>query len=126
MLRLLLHGQVHLSQYTNLLRLQQVLQLHLQLRHRLRYETSFIAAGIVEQFGRFTRLMQSGFNYKNPCSEEVVEVDMRMKTVLLGKQTVMTKDNIQLTVDAIVYYRVINPLKVKYLLGLASIYNAVR
>lgn len=70
--------------------------------------------------------MQSGFNYKNPCSEEVVEVDMRMKTVLLGKQTVMTKDNIQLTVDAIVYYRVINPLKVKYLLGLASIYNAVR
>ena len=70
--------------------------------------------------------MQPGFNYKNPCSEDVVEVDMKMKTTLLGKQVVMTKDNIQLTVDAIVYYRVVNPLKVKYMLGLASIYNAVK
>ena len=44
---------------------------------------------------------------------------MKMKTALLGKQVVMTRDNIQLTVDAIVYYRVVNPLKVKYLLGIA-------
>lgn len=83
-------------------------------------------AGIVEQFGRFTRLLKPGFNYINPCSEEVTTIDMKMKTVTLGKQVVMTKDNIQLTVETIVYYRITNPLKVKYSLGEAAIFHAVR
>lgn len=83
-------------------------------------------AGIVEQFGRFTRLLKPGFNYINPCSEEVTEIEMQMKTVTLGKQVAMTKDNIQLTVETIVYYRIINPLKVKYSLGVGAIFQAVK
>ena len=90
-----------------------------------RYILSYIV-GIVEQFGRFTRMLQPGFNYINPCSESVVEVDMRMRVGTVGRQIVMTKDNIQLTMEASVYYRVINPLKVKYLLGLANVFPAIR
>jgi regulator of protease activity HflC (stomatin/prohibitin superfamily) len=55
-------------------------------------------AGIVEQFGRFTRMLKPGFNIINPCSEEVLEVDMRLNSEHLGKQMVITKDNITLTV----------------------------
>jgi regulator of protease activity HflC (stomatin/prohibitin superfamily) len=51
---------------------------------------------------------------------------MKMKTAVLGKQVVMTKDNIQLTVDTIVYYRVVNPLRVKYGLGTGAISHGIK
>ena len=79
-------------------------------------------------------MLKPGFNFLNPCTEEVVTVDMKIRSLLLGKQTVMTKDNIQMTVEAAVYYRPINPIKVTYGLGLHNVqlgikeaaFNAIR
>jgi regulator of protease activity HflC (stomatin/prohibitin superfamily) len=125
MLRQMLYGQNGLPQRYDLLCMQLLLFICLPTAHIHRYFRSYIV-GIVEQFGRFTRMLQPGFNYINPCSESVVEVDMRMRVNTVGRQIVMTKDNIQLTMEASVYYRVINPLKVKYLLGLANVFPAIR
>lgn len=83
-------------------------------------------AGIVEQFGRFTRMLTPGFNIINPCSEEVIEVDMRLNTEHLGRQTVITMDNITLAVEASVYFRTTNPLRVKYTLGTGNVFAAIR
>ena len=42
---------------------------------------------------------------------------MRMKSFFIGKQNVLTKDNVSLTVEGAVFYRTINPLKVAYGMG---------
>ena len=75
----------------------------------------------MEQYGRFTRMLKPGLNFLNPCVEEVITVDMRIKSFLLGKQSVLSRDNISLTVEAAVYYRVTNPIKVTYGIGLDNI-----
>jgi regulator of protease activity HflC (stomatin/prohibitin superfamily) len=49
---------------------------------------------------------------------------MKMLTQALGRQIVMTKDNIQLTVEANVFYRSINPIKSTF--GVADISFAVK
>ena len=51
---------------------------------------------------------------------------MRIQSHLLGKQTIITKDNIQLTVEAAVYYRPINPIKVAYGIGLRNVNIGIR
>lgn len=51
---------------------------------------------------------------------------MKVVSCLLGKQTVITKDNIQLVVEAAVYYRPINPIKVMYGLGLNNVQLGIK
>lgn len=71
-------------------------------------------------------MLKPGFNYLNPCTEQVVTVDMRIKSHQLGRQVVITKDNIQLTVEAAVFYRPLNPIKVTYGLGLHNVILGMR
>lgn len=74
-------------------------------------------AGIVEEFGKFSRLINPGFNMINPCTEEVKEVDMRIRILSPGVNQCITKDNVKLTVSSSIAYRVTNPILAYYLLG---------
>lgn len=75
----------------------------------------------MEEFGKFTRMLHPGLNIINPCSEDIISVDLRIKSFSLGKQNVLTKDNISLTVEAAIYYRIINPIKAAYGMGVNHI-----
>ena len=75
----------------------------------------------MEQFGRFTRMLQPGINFLNPCTEDVIPIDLRIKSFSLGKQNVLTKDNVSLTVEAAIYYRITNPIKAAYGMGIDNI-----
>lgn len=77
----------------------------------------FILAGIVEEFGKFSRLINPGFNMINPCTEEIREVDMRIKIITPGANYCITKDNVKLTISSSIAYRVVNPIQVYYILG---------
>ena len=46
-----------------------------------------------------------------PFFDEVVRVDIRTATYDIPKQDVITKDNVSVMVDAIVYYQVLEPIK---------------
>ena len=85
-------------------------------RHMVTYLS--IAAGLVESFGKFKRLLKPGFNMINPCSEEVAEVDLRMRVINVGRHVTMTKDSVKLDIDASVAFRVINPIIAHYVLGI--------
>ena len=79
--------------------------------------TKIIKVGLVESFGRFSRLLKPGFNLINPCADEVTQVDLRIKTLRAGRHVVITKDNVNLTIEASIAYRVVNPIISHYILG---------
>jgi regulator of protease activity HflC (stomatin/prohibitin superfamily) len=70
--------------------------------------------GIVERFGKYSRTLGSGLSTIIPFVENVYRVDMREALIDVPAQEVITKDNVHLTVDAIIYFKVIDPFRVMY------------
>ena len=70
--------------------------------------------GLVERLGRYQRTANSGLNMIVPIIETMKKVDMREIVVDVPPQEVITKDNVVVTVDAIVYYQIMDPVKVDY------------
>ena len=70
--------------------------------------------GLVERFGRFDRMVDPGLRFIIPFIEQMRRVDMREQVVDVPPQEVITKDNVVVTVDAVVYYQATDPVKLKY------------
>ncbi len=70
--------------------------------------------GLVERFGRFERMVDPGLRIIVPFIEKLRRVDMREQVVDVPPQEVITKDNVVVTVDAVVYYQATDPVKLKY------------
>ncbi|MCW4014978.1 MAG: SPFH domain-containing protein, partial [Candidatus Bathyarchaeota archaeon] len=63
---------------------------------------------IILRFGKFQRLVGSGFFFKWPYIETFLKQDKRIINLDISRQEVMTKDNISVTVDAVVFVKIIN------------------
>ena len=66
---------------------------------------------IVLRFGKFIRLVGPGIFFKWPFIEKFLRQDIRIQTLDVSKQEVMTKDNISLMADAVVFMKVTNTPK---------------
>lgn len=62
-------------------------------------------------------MLTPGFNLVNPCSEEVMEIDMKIQLANAGTHSFITKDNVKVTVKSSLAYRVVNPVLVQYRLA---------
>jgi len=92
---------------------------------------------VVERFGRFNRLARSGFNVlipfvelprtidvryfesdvtglKRVTSGHTARIDLREQVLNFPSQPVITKDNVTIDIDAVIYYRVADPQKATY------------
>lgn len=67
--------------------------------------------GVVLTLGKFTGIRQPGLRIIIPIFQQMTRVDMRSTPIDVSKQEIITKDNVTCGVDAIVYFRVINPEK---------------
>ena len=67
--------------------------------------------GIVLTFGRFSGIKEPGLRFLIPGIQTMRKVDVRTTPIDVPKQEVITKDNVTVSVDAIVYFRVINAAK---------------
>jgi regulator of protease activity HflC (stomatin/prohibitin superfamily) len=63
---------------------------------------------IVLRFGRFQRLVGPGFFFKWPYIEVFLKQDRRIVTLDVARQEVMTKDNISVGIDAVVFVKVVS------------------
>jgi regulator of protease activity HflC (stomatin/prohibitin superfamily) len=63
--------------------------------------------GVVFRLGRFVGLKHAGFRYVIPFVERIVVVDLRTVARDVPPQDVITKDNVSVKVNAVVYFRVI-------------------
>ncbi len=67
--------------------------------------------GVVLRFGRLVGIRNPGFNLILPLIDRMTKVSLRIVTFVLEPQEVITRDNVTVKVDAVVYFRVIDPLK---------------
>lgn len=67
--------------------------------------------GLVFTLGKFTSLRSPGLNLIIPIIQSMSKVDTRSTPVDVPKQEVITKDNVTVGVDAVVYFRVIDPAR---------------
>lgn len=56
------------------------------------------------RFGRRKDVLSSGLNLIIPFVDQIYKVDMRQKTLDLPSQSVMSKDNVSLNIDGVVFY----------------------
>jgi regulator of protease activity HflC (stomatin/prohibitin superfamily) len=78
--------------------------------------------GLIERLGKYQRTADSGLTIIIPFMERMIKVDMREQVVDVPPQGVITKDNVVVEVDAVVYYEVTDPVKVTY--NVAHYYTA--
>jgi regulator of protease activity HflC (stomatin/prohibitin superfamily) len=67
--------------------------------------------GLVLRLGRYRATVSSGLTFLVPVIEDLIKVDMRERVINVEPQKVITKDNVSVTVDAVIYYRIIDPVK---------------
>ncbi len=65
--------------------------------------------GVVFTLGKFSNIRNPGLTFLIPVVQTMRKVDMRIKTAEVPRQEVITKDNIPMLVNAVVYFKVINP-----------------
>ena len=78
--------------------------------------------GVVERLGRYHHTAQSGLNLIIPFLDTMRKVDMREQVVDIQPQEVITKDNVVVTVDAIIYYEATDAVRLTY--NVADFYSA--
>jgi len=78
--------------------------------------------GVVERLGKYQRTLGSGLVLIYPFIEKIRKVDMREQVVDVPPQEVITKDNVAVVMDAIVYYEATDPVKLLY--NVADFYSA--
>ena len=70
--------------------------------------------GLVLRLGKYRTTVSSGLTFLVPVIEDVIKVDMRERVINVEPQKVITKDNVSVTVDAVIYYRISDPVKATF------------
>jgi regulator of protease activity HflC (stomatin/prohibitin superfamily) len=65
--------------------------------------------GVIFRLGKLLDAKGPGLIFLIPIVDKMVRMDLRIVTIGVAQQEIMTKDNVPATVDAVVYFRVINP-----------------
>lgn len=81
--------------------------------------------GVIFRLGKLLRAKGPGLIFLIPVVDRMVKMDLRVVTIDVPKQEVMTRDNVPVTVDAVVYFRVMDPeaavIKVEHFLKATSL-----
>src|SRR6201982_240615 len=65
--------------------------------------------GVIFRLGKLLGTKGPGLIFLIPIVDRMVRMDLRVVTIDVEKQEVMTRDNVPVTVDAVVYFRVVDP-----------------
>lgn len=72
-------------------------------------------AWILERLGKFQEVLQPGFRYIIPFIDRIAyKHTLKEEAIDVASQTAITKDNVSLTIDGVVYVKVIDPTKASY------------
>ena len=70
--------------------------------------------GLVERLGKFQRILNPGLNMIVPLFDSVAKIDMREVVLDVPPQMVITKDNVGVEVDAVIWAQVTDPVRAYY------------
>jgi regulator of protease activity HflC (stomatin/prohibitin superfamily) len=79
---------------------------------------------LVERLGKYERTLRPGLNILLPAIESVrAKVDMREQVVSFPPQPVITSDNLVVSIDTVLYFKVVDPVRATY--EIASFLQAI-
>jgi regulator of protease activity HflC (stomatin/prohibitin superfamily) len=70
--------------------------------------------GLVIRLGRYDHTVDAGLVFLIPFIDSLIRVDMREQLINVLPQSVITADNVVVTVDAVIYYKVVDPVKAEF------------
>lgn len=70
--------------------------------------------GLVIFLGKYRHTVGPGLTILLPFVEDLIKVDMRERVINVAPQKVITKDNVTVLVDAVIYFKVIDPVKAEF------------
>lgn len=70
--------------------------------------------GLIERLGKFKKEVRSGLQFIIPFFDHMIKVDMREHVIDVPPQEVITKDNVVVVVDAVIYYEITDAFKSVY------------
>jgi regulator of protease activity HflC (stomatin/prohibitin superfamily) len=72
-------------------------------------------AYVIERFGKYQTTKEAGLNFIVPFIDHIsADRSLKEKAVDVPEQSAITKDNISLSVDGVLYFRVLDPYKATY------------
>ncbi|MCA2219056.1 SPFH domain-containing protein, partial [Jidongwangia harbinensis] len=70
---------------------------------------------VVERLGKYKRTLSPGLNLLVPFVDAVrTKVDMREQVVSFPPQPVITSDNLVVSIDTVLYFKVVDPVRATY------------
>ena len=70
--------------------------------------------GIVERWNAYEKTVEPGLRYIVPFAQRILRVNMREQVIDVPPQEIITEDNVVVTIDAVVYYQITDPVKALY------------
>ena len=79
--------------------------------------------GVVFRFGRIVSVKEPGLNWIIPYVDRIRKVDLRIVTLPVPTQKIITKDNVSVDISAVAYYKVVDPIK--SIVAIADVMSAI-
>jgi regulator of protease activity HflC (stomatin/prohibitin superfamily) len=70
--------------------------------------------GLVVRLGKYSHTADAGIAFLIPFIDSLIRIDMREQVINVLPQSVITKDNVVVTVDAVIYYKIVDPVKAEF------------
>ncbi|KAG1239324.1 hypothetical protein G6F62_009258 [Rhizopus arrhizus] len=70
--------------------------------------------GLVEKFGKFYKCIDPGLVKVNPVTEDIKQVDITIQVTNIPQQTVITKDNVSISIESVLYWHIVDPYQAVY------------
>jgi erythrocyte band 7 integral membrane protein len=72
------------------------------------------SVGLVSRFGQFYKSVDPGLLQLNVCTESLRVVDVKIQISPIGRQMVITRDNVNVEIDSVIYFQICNPYRAAF------------
>jgi len=81
------------------------------------------SVGLVSRFGQFYKSVDPGLVQVNVCTESLRVVDVKIQITPIGRQKVITRDNVDVEIDSVIYFQITNPYRAAF--GISDLRQAL-
>lgn len=70
---------------------------------------------VIERFGKHSRMLEAGLNFKVPFMETVAyDHSLKEQVLNVDQQYAITKDNVKIKIDGVLYFKIMDAYKASY------------
>lgn len=81
------------------------------------------SVGLVSRFGKFYKSVDPGLVQVNVCTEQLRIVDVKIQISPIGRQKVITRDNVDVEIDSVIYFQITSPYRAAF--GISDLRQAL-